>query len=266
MNAREIWIRVLAALVGGPIILFMVYRSPAAFVLILNVIIGFSVWEFYSLTETQGNAPHKISGTVITLFFTWFLGIFQGRFVLPALAVFVLFILLEALFRKKLSNIANIAITLFGFLYISLFNAFIFLRILPEGRWIVICLFISIWICDATAYFFGSRFGRHLLFKRVSPAKTWEGGIAGLVGALITALLLFPRIEGYSWIDGLVIGLIISIAGPMSDLVESLFKREAGIKDSSSLIPGHGGMLDRFDSPLFIGPLVLFYILLSHSF
>jgi len=266
MNAREIRIRVLAGLVGGPIILIMTYLGLPTFVLIMSIIIGFSVWEFYTITEKQGCEPLKITGTLSTLIFSWSLAIFHGRYALPALAAVILIVLLEALFRRDPSNIVNVSITLSGFLYVSLFNAFIFLRAMPNGGWIVICVFVSIWICDTSAYFFGSRFGKHLLFKRISPAKTWEGGVAGLLAALLASSILLPLIDGMNHIDAIVIGLIIGVAGPISDLVESLFKRDAGVKDSSSLIPGHGGMLDRFDSPLFIGPLILFYLLITPLF
>jgi len=269
MDAREIRTRILAALIGGPVVLIMAYFGRSFFVLIMNIIIGFSVWEFYQFAEKRGYAPSRITGTGLVLLFSWFLALFRGRFVLLALLAVVLIVLIEALFKAQRNPLINASITLLGFLYISLFNAFVFLREAGSplywnyatGGWLVISIFISIWICDSTAYFFGSRFGKHLLFKRVSPAKTWEGALAGLLAALITASLLLSRLSGFNWIDGIVFGLIIGVAGPVSDLVESLFKRDAGVKDSSSLIPGHGGMLDRFDSPLFIGPLILLYLL-----
>lgn len=122
---------------------------------------------------------------------------------------------------------------------------------------------VSIWICDSAAFFLGTAFGKHKLFPRVSPNKSWEGAIAGFIFAIITmitakALLL----NELTLIDSLIVGIIVGSIGQLGDLVESLFKRDAGVKDSSALIPGHGGILDRFDSLLLTAPAVYIYLFL----
>jgi phosphatidate cytidylyltransferase len=129
------------------------------------------------------------------------------------------------------------------------------------GGLTIISIFASIWICDTAAYFGGLAMGKHKLFERVSPNKTWEGAVWGFAGAVLTMMaaqkLLIPYLEFH---QAIIMGLIIGIFGQLGDLVESLFKRDAGVKDSSNIIPGHGGVFDRFDSLIFVSPILYLYI------
>jgi phosphatidate cytidylyltransferase len=194
------------------------------------------------------------------------------------------------LFRGRQGALVNIAVTLFGAGYGGLFlGSLVGLRelFIPEdfpvyayfplhgsavpddvaaqlyrwGGYTVIALFASIWVCDSAAYFAGRAFGRHRLFVRVSPNKTWEGAAAGFIAAMgmfqLARVLVLPYM---SVVNALVCGVIVGVCGQIGDLAESLLKRDAGAKDSSSLIPGHGGVLDRFDSLLFVAPLVFVYL------
>ncbi len=194
------------------------------------------------------------------------------------------------LFRGRAGPIMNIAVTLFGAGYVGLcLGSLVGLRelFIPEdfpvyaffpvhgtavpddvaavlyrwGGYTVIALFASIWLCDSAAYFAGRKFGRHRLFERVSPKKSWEGALAGFLAALgafqVARLLVLPYMTVP---DALVCGVIVGVCGQVGDLAESLLKRDAGVKDSSTLIPGHGGVLDRFDSLLFVTPLVFVYL------
>jgi phosphatidate cytidylyltransferase len=125
----------------------------------------------------------------------------------------------------------------------------------------VIALFASIWLCDSAAYFAGRALGRTKLFERVSPKKTWEGAAAGFVFAIGAFLLARVLVLPYLTVTSAVVcGAIVGVFGQVGDLAESLLKRDAGVKDSSALIPGHGGVLDRFDSLLFVSPLVFLYL------
>ncbi len=193
------------------------------------------------------------------------------------------------LFRGKPGSLMNIATTLFGASYVGLFlGSLVGLRelFIPEdfpvyayfpvhgtavpddvagllyrwGGYTVIALFASIWVCDSAAYFAGRAFGRHKLFVRVSPNKTWEGAAAGFLAALGIFQIARSVLPYMSVVDALVCGAIVGVCGQIGDLAESLLKRDAGVKDSSSLIPGHGGVLDRFDSLLFVAPLVFVYL------
>jgi phosphatidate cytidylyltransferase len=120
---------------------------------------------------------------------------------------------------------------------------------------------------DSAAYFIGTAIGKHKLFPRVSPNKSWEGAIAGFVFSIITLVVLKSfLLEFLDWVDIIAFGVIIGIFGQVGDLIESLIKRDAGVKDSSNIIPGHGGIFDRFDSLLFSAPIIFLYLRLIQNF
>jgi phosphatidate cytidylyltransferase len=211
----------------------------------------------------------------------------QHQLLTVVLLKFLLLAMLIELFRTKGSPIVNIAITITGVLIIPLcFGTLIFLReLFPYGfpihkffatsfandqqlaqinQWggyTVIAVFATIWICDTAAYFGGKTFGKHKLFMQVSPNKTWEGAIFGFIFSMITMVTAKILVLGYlSYHHALVLGILIGVFGQLGDLIESRFKRDAGVKDSSALIPGHGGIYDRFDSLVYISPIVYLYI------
>jgi phosphatidate cytidylyltransferase len=129
----------------------------------------------------------------------------------------------------------------------------------------VIIIFFTIWICDSAAYFIGKAYGKNKLFQRVSPNKTWEGAIAGFVFAILSfyafGYFFLPNLPS---VHAIILGFIVGTAGQIGDLSESQLKRDAEVKDSSNIIPGHGGVLDRFDSIMFVSPVILIYLLLSN--
>jgi len=206
------------------------------------------------------------------------------------LLVFVPGIMILELFRGKPHPLYNIAMTIMGVLYVSFAcGTLIGLRELfvpadfpvyehfhvvgaavPEsvastiywwGGWTVVAVFVAVWVCDSAAYFAGRAFGRHKLFERVSPHKTWEGAIAGVLGALAAFVLMKILVLPYlTVIQSLVCGGIVGVIGQLGDLAESLLKRDAGVKDSSAIIPGHGGVLDRFDSILAASPVLFLFL------
>jgi phosphatidate cytidylyltransferase len=152
-------------------------------------------------------------------------------------------------------------LSLAGALYVGwLFSHSVMLRGLPGGLgWVLLVLF-STWICDSFAYLFGKAWGKHPFFPRISPRKTWEGALAGWVGGTGTALL-FGWMLGLSILQALTLGLAISLAATFGDLAESIIKRQMGVKDSGSLLPGHGGILDRMDSLLFVVVVVYYFLI-----
>jgi len=211
----------------------------------------------------------------------------QHQLLTVVLLKLLLLTMLIELFRTKGSPMMNIATTILGVLVVSLcFGTLIFLReLFPYGfpvykffaagfaddqqlaqinRWggfTVIAVFASIWMCDTAAYFGGLTFGKHRLFERVSPKKTWEGAVFGFVFSVLTMIAAKMLVIGYlTYTHAIVLGMIIGVFGQLGDLIESRFKRDAGVKDSSSLIPGHGGVYDRFDSLVYISPIVYLYI------
>ena len=300
--------RIAVAVVAIPIILWTAMQGSYFFFILVALISGASLYEFYMLAEKKGAYPLKTLGIVGGFIvngafiyerlqvevFSFFasLGIHlsmfsQLQFLLVALLIFVLLVLLVELFRQKGSATLNAGTTVFGLMIISLFfgtlisirelfpygfpvSKFFSVSIAGEaelavitrwGGWTIISLLASIWVCDTAAYFGGLTFGRHRLFERVSPKKSWEGAAFGFFGSLITMVVARSLVLDYlRFQDALIIGIIVGVFGQVGDLVESRFKRDAGVKDSSGIIPGHGGVYDRFDSLVFVAPIVYIYI------
>ncbi len=228
-----------------------------------------SFYEFYSMVKSKGANANLLLGFAAIIFFILneFKHIFDIYFFILAFAVLLS---LVELFRNKNSALYNIGATFLGVFYIGIFaSSLIGIRELYasagnnyfKGGYIIISMFVTIWICDSAAFFGGTTFGKHKLFPRVSPNKSWEGALFGFIFAVIT--MIFAKIvllKFLSWQIIIALGIIIGIIGQLGDLVESLFKRDAGVKDSSNLIPGHGGIFDRFDSILFTAPVVLLFL------
>lgn len=187
-------------------------------------------------------------------------------FIVPA----IVFVFILELYRNKLNPMSNISLTFLGILYVSLpLIMFIKLAFYFSQEYtyqIILGFFILLWINDVFAFIFGISFGKHKLFERVSPKKSWEGFIGGAIMTLLVAYILGIPFFLLNRADWIIIGLIISITGVFGDLVESLFKRTAELKDSGQILPGHGGMLDRIDSVLLSSPLVFAYLMLINQF
>jgi phosphatidate cytidylyltransferase len=134
------------------------------------------------------------------------------------------------------------------------------IMVLDDGVFLMIAFALSVAADDIAAYFVGTRFGRHKMAPSISPAKSWEGFAGGIAGALFGVFLFFVLIHGIDPLDGLGLGLIIGLLAPVGDLIESMAKREIGIKDSGTVLPGHGGVLDRLDAIVFCAPFVFLYL------
>lgn len=240
------------------------------FVALFSIIVVLGLFEFYSLMKAKDIHPQKYLGIIFGLLI--FLAVFlyaqnylhSGIFILLIPAMAGIFIL--ELFRNKPNPFHNIAFTLLGILYIaipfSLLNFLVFpdyitLKYTPE---ILMGYFVLIWTSDTGAYLTGITIGKHPLFKRISPKKSWEGFIGGTILTVAVSLLVAQfshEINLYHWI---IVALLIAIFGVLGDLVESMLKRSLDIKDSSNILPGHGGILDRFDSLIISSPFVFTFI------
>lgn len=274
MDWRNLGQRVAVGLIFIPLILSAIWFGKHFFLLFIEIIVGLGLIEFYDLAKYKNARPQRwlgvLAGIAIpALIYADYSD--QLWLLLSGLTVAVVTIELFSKPETGGSPLLNVSVTLFGVAYVAgLLSFLVLLRELPHviggeyvqaGTW-VIMIFAVIWICDTAAYFVGLYFGKHKLFPRVSPKKTIEGAVGGFVFALLAAVVCQQTfVKGLRLQDALVIGVIIGIAGQLSDLVESLFKRDAGIKDSSKLIPGHGGILDRFDSEMLVAPLVYVYLL-----
>jgi len=261
--------RVFVSLIGVPIILIASYLGGYYFFSFVVIISLISFYEFSLLVKNKGaNVNLFLGGLIILILLLNQFMNFVDLFAIILLSS--LSLLTVELFRNKGSAIFNLGSTFLGIYYIGVFSAaLILLREFYSndfyaenlGAYFIISILASIWIGDSAAYYGGINFGRHKLFPRVSPKKSWEGAIFGFifsVGTMILAKVLV--LNSLSWMNVIIIGIIIGTIGQIGDLVESLIKRDSEVKDSSSLIPGHGGFFDRFDSLLFSAPAIWIYL------
>lgn len=232
-------------------------------------IAGIGYYEFINISKNKNNYPDPVTGfaAVFLIVLNAYFKLFEfGHFMM----LFVPVLFLRELFRNKNSAMNNTGSALLGIFYTGLLpSSVVMIRELYSGNavlydtgaFLIIALLVSIWVCDSAAFFVGSAIGKHKLFPRVSPKKSWEGAIAGFFFSIITMIVMkYLLIDFLSLPDAVMIGVIVGIFGQIGDLAESLIKRDAGVKDSSNLIPGHGGILDRFDSLLYTAPLVYLYM------
>lgn len=269
---KELTKRVLVAAWGIPLLLALSYLGGYYFLALILIINGRTLYEFYALFEKKQVYAYRWFG--ISLGSAFLILVFYGLFswmIVLAVASMILLMLSMLLVQQGAASF-NMPIALAGLAYVSGFLAcLLYLRLhfdefvpgRPEGIVLgggvfMIILWVSIWICDTAAYFGGRLLGKHKLAPVISPNKTIEGGIFGLVFGILTFLLLgawlLPPLKmEYLWISGFVVGIF----GQLGDLVESRFKRDTGVKDTSPILPGHGGFLDRFDSIIFISPFLL---------
>lgn len=257
----------------------LVWSKWSAGALFAVIMVGGLV-EFYRLCRKNGVEPMGSVGiaTSLAIFALAFAVFMQwgspatettARIVLGALLYTMLIVpttFVCELWRKSPTPIANVATTFMGVIYVALpMAAVLFIPQMLVGKWSAWAMlaFISIiWINDVFAYLVGVTLGKHRLCERISPKKSWEGFFGGLIGAVGAAVLFGYLFEGNLVIWG-GLGLVTALAGVAGDLVESLFKREAGVKDSGRMMPGHGGFLDRFDALYLAASFALFYLIVT---
>ncbi|NFM78273.1 phosphatidate cytidylyltransferase [Clostridium botulinum] len=259
MNSRYI-----GALVLAPFVIFLFIGGVFLKWGILALSLG-GMYEFYKVVKNKDIHPIKIIGYLLCLIY--YIPLlnsinYKNIFYIITLAVFIL--LAIPVINLKY-NFIDVAITLLGFLYVPIFFSFIVLvNNKTYGNYLVWLIFISAWLCDTTAYYVGKYLGKNKLCPKVSPKKTIEGSIGGIIGAslacTIFGMVIFRLGVSIGIIHYILIGLICGIVCQFGDLVASSIKRYVGVKDYSNLIPGHGGILDRFDSILFSSVAVYYYL------
>lgn len=245
--------RVLTAVVGVPAIILLTMLGGLPFLFLVGLLSLVGLQEFYRLTHV----PHCLEvwgyaagGLVI-------LGVFHGwtEWSLGSVVLLVSLLLLVLVSFPRLT-FEQAGSTVLGVLYVPfLFSYLLRLRALPGGAGYTLLAFSLTWACDTLAFLVGARWGRRRLAPRLSPRKTWEGAVAGVAGSVLLLLAV------HSWFrlglyPAAVLGVIAALAAEAGDLVESALKRLAGVKDAGNILPGHGGILDRFDGLLLVAPVV----------
>ncbi len=251
--------RVISAIVLIPVVAVLAWLGGWWFSVFVAFYAGVTAWELFRMLGMNDFAhPIMWLGVPVAALLVLEGGLPQDPIRLQAfLAVIVLIGLVTALFLNRPNAPTDLLITLGGAFYLGLTLRFLaLLRNRPDGLWWLLLTAITVWVMDSGAYFTGRAIGKHKFWPRISPKKTWEGFWGGLITGAIAAALMAYFVPGVTWRQGALLGVAIGIVGPLGDLSESLFKRQAGAKDSSNLIPGHGGFFDRIDSFIFAAPVV----------
>jgi phosphatidate cytidylyltransferase len=264
--------RIITALAGFPLVLAAIYFGGVFYMAFVVAIIILCLYEYGLMMLTAKKPVSRVSlilfGAVMTI------AAIADRLPVTGegpsnLPGFFIALTLAGIFFVEIitpkRSIERVANTLLGVVLIPWALAHLInIRLIePYGEYFTYILFFTVWLSDIAAYFVGKQLGRHKINSEVSPAKSWEGSVAGLIfgtaAALVCRDLFFPWY--ITWAQAAFLGVLIAVLGQLSDLAESLIKRSADVKDSSNILPGHGGIMDRFDSYLLIAP-VLYYIIL----
>jgi len=259
--------RIIVGVLGAALFIGGIVLSEWTYFILFLLLGLLGILEFYKQIKTQGINANKFIGLLIggTLFISVFL---IERDMMPLELLYLMLPLswltfLLELYRKKAQPFTNIAFTLLGVIYVAVpFSLLHQLAYLNEAySWQpILGLLLLIWSADTGAYIVGKNFGKHKLLERVSPGKTWEGWVGGTVLAVVVAYVLGTFLQDLAMYQWVGIAVLVAVFGVLGDLVESLLKRSLGVKDSGTLLPGHGGILDRFDSLLMAIPFIVAFL------
>jgi phosphatidate cytidylyltransferase len=256
--------REITALIGAPMLLAVIILGPPwSYITLIAATSSLALWEFLTLGEKKGYPVQKLLSIALMLFlFAAF--VFEQLSV--EVAVFAILLLIPAVYvfsrRSIEAALPGTAVCVLGTLYIGMLNgALLRLRLDFVVGWkLVVFLLISVWAGDAGAYYVGRAFGKTRLSPRVSPKKTVEGGVGGVFASMVAAAIIaMTFFREFPLVHAVTAAAVLSVSGVVGDLAESLWKRSADVKDSGTLIPGHGGFLDRLDSIYFTAPLLYGY-------
>lgn len=265
--------RALTGIVFVAVLISAIYIHSYYFLVVFGLITGLTLWEFYGLTLPKAQSHFNrlfcaIGGIYLFTATFCYTHDLTGRWIFLPYLFFLLVTLVAPLYEKHGDPLKRWTVTLFGQFYcagsFSLLNQLTSVTGYPGEivhiPYFALALFVLIWLNDTGAYCIGSLLGKHRLFERISPKKSWEGFGGGLLFALLASQVFAYLLPAYSAVQWLGLAVVIVVFGTWGDLIESLLKRQLGIKDSGHLLPGHGGMLDRFDSVLLAIPAAYIYI------
>ena len=263
-------LRFISVLLGAPLILAAAYAGGICFTALLLVVVLLGMREYLLLLRQKLSgfpAACGFAGAVLLLLLVHF---GCTAFLFPATLLLLILLFAGMLPDPKRVSPGESALVLWGIIYLGGCGSyFIRLRALPGGIFFTFILLIGVWTNDILAFFVGRRWGRRRLAPRISPRKSIEGFLAGLIGTpLVAVAASFLLPGGPAGLDpgrAVFLGVLIALVATAGDLLESVLKRQAGVKDTGRLIPGHGGILDRFDSLLLAAPFVYYFFLLFHG-
>lgn len=267
LSNENLRLRVIYGLTGAVVLVSSVCINEWLYFGVFGLICLFANLEFYGLLREDKKKPNAVFGTVIGLIIYSLVFVIEKGILTDSyyLILFPLcsFVFIYELYNNKKKPFNNVAFTLLGILYVSIPFSVLHLAALSAGGYryqIVLGCLLLLWGSDTGAYFVGKFMGKHKLFERVSPKKTWEGSVGGGILSLTTAYVFYLFVGTLPLWQWICLSLIIVVIGNYGDLVESSFKRSLEIKDSGSAIPGHGGFLDRFDGLLLAAPFVAVFL------
>lgn len=269
MSKSNLTTRTITGLLYGLSLIGSLILSHYSFYLFFLVVLIIGLKEFYQLVENKDVKPQKTLGFIISIAlfissYFYFINSHISQLILSIILLLTFLLFAVELFRNKEISFINIGSTILGIIYVALpLSILSFLAFDNNNNTynyeIILSLFILVWLSDVGGYFAGINFGKHKLLERVSPKKTWEGVGGGVVLCLIGAYILSQFLPLMSTAQWLLFGAIVCISSVIGDLIESMLKRSANVKDSGDILPGHGGILDRFDSVLFVIPIAYIF-------
>lgn len=270
----KLWVRARTALVFAIVMVVCIIWNVYSFLILMSVIIVFSLSEYFDLLnlvreKNKVSIFYKPISFVIglSIFFLSllvYLGMLPGITLVCIPCLLFLYFVLE-LFADSIRPLNNIGYHLLGIVWLVLPFAMLNLLVMHTGsyQWKpILGIIFLLWANDSFAYLIGASIGKHKFFKRISPGKTWEGIVGGMVGCMTFSVGLYHTFGVFNMQNWIVLGIIVSISATLGDLIESMFKRSLKIKDSGTLLPGHGGVLDRFDAFYFVIPFATLYVML----
>ncbi len=261
-----LYLRIISALIGIPIVLASVYFGGYFYAVFLLLLVNLGVFEYNTILKSNNyNAPFVISHFSASLLIA-VIFLEQMALIYPLLMLTLLILFATAMFNMDKVSVVDSALSLWGVIYLGgLIGYLMLLRMLPDGEIYTFILLIGVWVHDTSAYFIGVKWGMRRFAAQISPKKSVEGSLAG-IGAVIvlffSVTILFPGFLPVNSLQAVILGLGITVFAQLGDLLESAVKRQMAVKDSSGIIPGHGGILDRFDSLILAAPFVYYFFLL----
>ncbi len=265
---KTLLIRTASGFVFVVILIGSMIISPFTYMGLMSILTFVGMFEFYKMLSTTDVKPQVEIGSLVGVL-VYFLVSYVASGLIPLIflsftPLLLVLIFIVELFRNKKNPLMNIAVTLMPILYISVsFGITNYFR--NESQFnsyhMLVAFFVMIWTFDSFAYLTGVSIGKHRMMERVSPKKSWEGFFGGLIFSMIAGYVIGLYFNDLTSIQWMIFAAIVGIFGTLGDLVESMMKRAAGIKDSGKIMPGHGGVLDRFDAVLILAPVIAAYLI-----